>query len=159
QTETSCTPATAGAYTKTSSALTACGSTATGGTCAYGAASSSPLLWMETRSVLSTNPSSDPQGSLGDGDRETLTTYAVYADSASTYRVHALTTTKNSRSGSSTVMYAKTARTWDATFTVPLTDEVWFDTDDAHRAITRRVYDMTTGNVLERWKPVQNAAN
>ena len=37
--------------------------------------------------------------------------------------------------------------------------EVWFDANDANRAITRFVYDLPTGNVLERWKPVQNAAN
>src|SRR5262249_38332997 len=55
--------------------------------------------------------------------------------------------------------FAKSAQTWDASFRVPLTDEVWFDEVDANRAITRRVYDMSTGNVLQRFKPVQNAAN
>jgi hypothetical protein len=36
---------------------------------------------------------------------------------------------------------------------------VWFDTQDANRAITRSEYDMTTGNLTRQWKPEQNAAN
>ena len=55
-------------------------------------------------------------------------------------------------------MFGKTAKTWDASHRVPLTDEVWFDANDANRAITRSAYDMTTGNVTQKWKPEQNAA-
>lgn len=95
--------------------------------------------------------------------RYTQTSFAVDADER-LYRVRPLVTTKMSQaggpgSGSPLVLYAKTAHTWDETYRVPLTDEIWVDGSDANRAITRRVYDMTTGNVVQRWKPEQNAAN
>lgn len=101
-------------------------------------------------------------GSTSDA-RITQTTYAVDAD-ADVYRVRSLAVTKSSQaggpgSGNPLVMYAKTARTWDPTFRVALTDEVWVDAIDANRAITRRAYDMSTGNVTRRWKPEQNASN
>ena len=77
---------------------------------------------------------------------------------AATYRVRARTTVKEHRVGGAMVTYAKSDQTWDSTLAVNLTNEVWFDTDDTHRAISRSVYDMATGNVVERWKPKQNAA-
>ena len=110
-----------------------------------------PLLWQETQTILQAGET------FGDGDRLTTTTFTLHAD-PTTYRLRPLVTTKQQQVAGSLVTFAKTAQTWDATDRVPLTDEVWFDDDDAHRAITRRVYDMTTGNVLERWKPAQNEA-
>ena len=56
-------------------------------------------------------------------------------------------------------MFGKTAKTWDETYRVPLTHETWFNTNDADRAIARSAYDMTTGNMTQRWKPKQNAAH
>lgn len=93
-----------------------------------------------------------------EGDRVTDRTYA-FAANTTTYHLWNQTTTRSSQVASSLVMFAKTAHTFDASYRVALTDETWFDTVDAHRAIASRVYDMATGNVLSRRKPVQQAAN
>jgi RHS repeat-associated protein len=109
-------------------------------------------LWEETISRLQTGPSP------ADGDRVSATTYVLASD-ATTYRLLTQSMTKSVQSAGVLSLYGKTAHTFDASHTVPVTDEVWFDTDDTHRAITRYAYDMQTGNLLQRWKPVQNAAN
>src|SRR5262249_23062198 len=88
-------------------------------------------------------------------DRVTTSTYLVVADS-SNYRLLPQTVTK-SQVGGATSFYAKVAHSFDATNTVATTDEVWIDADVTHpHAITKRAYDMTTGNVVARWKPQQN---
>ena len=108
------------------------------------------MLWQEFASTLQAGDT------LTDGDRQTFTTYILNSDS-STYRLHPTDVRKLQYSSSGgSITYAHSAQTWDSTDRVPLTDEVWFDGDDANRAITRRAYDMSTGNVLQRWKPVQN---
>ena len=142
QAEAACTSAPDG-YTRTTSTLTALPSDLTSGV---------PILWQETSSLLQAGTSP------ANGDRETATTFAVYADDMA-YRVRPLTTIKQHRTGGAMVTYAKSAKTWDSTRRVDITDEVWFDASDANRAVTRLVYDMATGNVIERWKPVQNQAN
>jgi len=53
--------------------------------------------------------------------------------------------------------YAKSARTWDASYRVPATDELWFDNVDGNRAITSYVYDMATGNLTSQTDPRGNA--
>jgi RHS repeat-associated protein len=141
QTEATCTGAAAG-YTRTTSRLSALTSELVTGT---------PILWQETGSLLQAGTAP------ADGDRETATTFAVYADS-STYRVRPLTTIEQHRQDGAMKTYARSAKTWDGTRRVNLTDEVWFDGIDANRAITRFAYDMATGNLLERWKPVQDQA-
>ncbi len=132
QTQSSCSSSPA-AFTRTTSTLTAL-------------PTSNSLIWAETESLL--------QGgqSAADGDRKTVMTHAVSAD-ATTYRIRGLTTTKQHKVSGSFVTYAKSAQSWDSTYRVPLTDEVWVDTVDNNRSITTRTYDMTTGNVTS----VENA--
>ena len=144
QTEATCTASAAPAYTKTTSTLTALASTTQTGQPA--------LLWQETASLLQSGTAA------ANGDRQTVSTFALNAD-GTTYRLRPLTSTREHRAGGTLTTFAKTAKTWDPTYRVPLTDEVWFDTNDANRAITRSEYDMTTGNVTRRRKPKQNAAN
>ncbi|MGE3543578.1 MAG: toxin TcdB middle/N-terminal domain-containing protein [Kofleriaceae bacterium] len=145
QDETTCTPSAAAAYTRTTSTLTELASTMPG-------AASTTLLWQETSSLLQAGTVA------ADGDRQTATTYALHADE-DVYLLRPLTTTGQHRVSGVMTMFSKTAKTWDTDYLVPLTDEVWVDSVDANRAITRRVFDMDTGNVLEHWKPKQNAAS
>jgi RHS repeat-associated protein len=112
------------------------------------------LLTLETGSLLTKQR---PEQGAADGDRQTLKTFSVLAN-ATTYRVRPLTVTKEHRISGAMVMFAKSAQEWDPTLSAKLTVETWFDTNDLNRAKARFVYDMTTGNVIERWKPVQNAA-
>lgn len=143
QTEATCTPSAAAAYTRTTSPLTALASTTTGG--------GSPLLWQTTASLLQAGTAN------AEGDRHTKMTFALHADGA-TYRLRPLVTTHEQRVRGAMVMYAQSAQTWDPTYRVPLTNEVWVDTSAANRTIARSVYDMTTGNLTQHWKPKQNAA-
>ena len=143
QTESTCTASTAPGYARTTSTLTALKSTTSAGP---------ELLWQVTGSLVQSAPSA------ADGDRETVSTFALHAD-GTTYRLRPLTTTRSYRDGGAMKRYGKTAKTWDSTYRVALTEEVWLDTADAGRAVARSVYDMETGNVLEHWKPEQNAAN
>ena len=141
---TPCTPTTAAGYTKTTSTLKDYHSHLTGGGPA--------LLWQEIGTLTEALPSP------AHGDRSTSTDFYVYADETN-YRVRALNTERYHGSSGAMVLYGKSAQTWDPTYRVPLTDETWVDSVDAHRAIARSAYDMATGNVIQRWKPVQNAAN
>ncbi|HWU91506.1 MAG TPA: toxin TcdB middle/N-terminal domain-containing protein, partial [Kofleriaceae bacterium] len=143
QTEATCTAQTAPGYTRTTSTWTALASTTGAGP---------PLLWQVTGELV------QAASAASDGDREAVHTFALDADGA-TYRLRPLTTTRSYRDGGAMRMYGKAAKTWDPTYRVALTDEVWLDADDANRAVARSVYDMDTGNVLEHWKPEQNAAN
>ena len=143
QTEATCTAAAAPGYTRTISNLSPLGSNTQAG--------GPKLLWAETTSLLQSG------ASAADGDRETLTRYVLNAD-GTTYRLRPLISTRQHRVNGTMTMFAKSAKTWDPTYRVPVTDEVWFDADDANRAITRSDYDMATGNLTRRWKPMQNAA-
>ena len=113
---------------------------------------SGPYVWKATsvRLQSSTTPS--------DGDRIEDTTYTFAAD-ATNYRLLTASVTKSVITSGEPVMYGKTAHSFDSSNRVALTDQVWVDDVDAHRAITRRDYDLMTGNVMARWKPVQNAVN
>lgn len=144
QTESTCFSTNAQGYSKTATTLTPLASTTVG--------NQPPQLWQATETLL--------QSAItpADGDRQTVSTYALASD-ATTYRLRPLTTTSNQRVAGAMTMFAKTAQTWDVTFRVPLTDEVWFDANDANRAIARSVYDVATGNVVQHFKPKQNAAN
>jgi RHS repeat-associated protein len=139
QDETACTPSAAPAYRRTESTLTQLPLTGP------------KMLWQETGSRL------QQQVEDADGDRETTTEFEVVS-TATSYRVRPVTSTKTHQVGGALVVFAKSAQTWDPTFSFKLTDELWFDGDDSHRAITGFVPDMTTGNVIGRYKPKQNAA-
>lgn len=100
-------------------------------------------------------------GALGasqEGDLVDETRYKLFAD-ATNYRLLPDSSIRSTLKSGNRVMFARTSHTFDATNRVTLTDDVWLDSTSQNLATTRRVYDMTTGNVLERWKPVQNAAN
>jgi RHS repeat-associated protein len=141
QSETACRTAPAAASKTTSTPTALSSTTATGGP---------PLLYRVTASRLSGSDTAD--------SRLTSTTFALDAD-VTTYRLRPLVTTKSLEHNGTTLLYARSAQTWDPTFRVALTDQVWVDAVDAHRAITRRDYDMTTGNITQRTKPNQFAAN
>lgn len=109
------------------------------------------LLYAETSSLLQAGTTQ------AEGDRRTSSTFVLYSD-ASLYRLRSIGEVDEHLAGGSWTVYGKRATTWDASFRVPQTSETWFDGDDTHRAIARTVYDLSTGNVLEQWKPVQNEA-
>jgi RHS repeat-associated protein len=150
QTEATCTPSTAAGYTKTSSTLTGVSSSLPGG--------GPPVMFQETGSLLQAGTVA------GNGDRRTDREYFLYADPTN-YRLVVLSETKLHQIAGSFTMFAKTAHKWedsvigDASYRVPYTDEVWVDSVFGNRAITRHAYDLTTGNVVKIWKPVQWAAN
>ncbi|CAN5897981.1 hypothetical protein BH11MYX3_BH11MYX3_00720 [soil metagenome] len=143
QTETTCTVTSPGVaapgYTRTTptfSALTTSGSSTT-------------LLCQETDSLL--------QGgtALTDGDRHTSTTFVLAAD-ASTYQLRPTAVLSEHRVAGVMVTYARSAQTWDASYRVPVIDEVWFDAGvnaDANHAITSPTFDMATGNLLQQVSP------
>lgn len=141
QTTATCTPAAAPGYTRTEIAQTS-----------FGNAGGTPVLWMDTETIL------QAAIALANGDRRTLGTFTLKSEPA-LYRLRSLTTTRAQRVAGVWVMYGKSAKTWDTELKFKLTDEVWFDSVDANRAITRYVYDPANGNLVERYKPVQNAAN
>ena len=143
QTEATCTPSAAAAYTRTTSILNALASTTLGG--------GSPLLWQTTESLLQAGTAA------ADGDRQTVGTFALNAD-GSTYRLRPLTSTQQSPILGTMRTFGKTAQTWDPTYRAALTNEVWVDDVDFNRTIARSDYDMTTGNVTHHWKPKQNVA-
>ena len=92
-----------------------------------------------------------------DNDRQTIRTFTMLVD-ATSYLVRPVSTTKEHRVAGTMVMYAKSAQEWEPTLKAPTTEETWFDSNDANRAKTSLVFDLTTGNLLERRKPVQNDA-
>lgn len=140
-----------------------------------------PLLWHETavrlQSIESTPVSTQcSESSEVDfiGARRTTTTFALAAD-ATTYRLRPTGTISEELGASGYEVYAKTATVWDASYRVATDEDVWFSNlDDPcvpdpgappdpeaptnHCARTHRVYDMNTGNLLERAKPEQWAA-
>jgi RHS repeat-associated protein len=108
------------------------------------------ILWEDTETRLQAGLT------VADGDRRTWSKYTLVHD-ATHYRFRQIDTTREQRVNGSWVMFGKSASSWDSDFKVELTNEVWVDADDSNTAITRFVYDMTTGNALQRFKPVQNA--
>jgi RHS repeat-associated protein len=128
-------------YTQTTSTLTQQYATtpASGGT---------PLLWAETKTVLQSGTTN------ANGDRMTLRQYGLYGDE-STYRLRPLTSTRFLRVGPVFGMRAESAQTWDASYRMAQTDEVWIDWNDNDRLITHHDYDSVTGNETARWKPEQ----
>ena len=139
-----CTPTTAAAYTKTTSMLKDYHSHLTGGGPA--------LLWQEIGTLTEALPAP------AHGHRSTSTDHYVYAN-ATTYRVRAIETERHHGAPGAMVRFAKSAQTWDPSYRVPVTSETWVDDVDAHRAIASAEYDLQTGNLLRRWKPVQHAAS
>ncbi len=140
QTAATCTPAGAAAYTKTVLDQDAFNNDA-----------GQSVVWVDTETMLQAGTA------LENGDRRTTSTFAFSSDTTQ-HRLRPLTTTREQRVGGAWTMFGKTAKTWDASLAELRTEEVWFDADDGHRAITRFQYDMT-GNVIERWKPLQNEAS
>lgn len=92
------------------------------------------------------------------GDRSTHTTYA-FNSAANAYRLRSTDAYAQLQAASGPIKFTHSAKTWDSSLSVPLTIETWVDGVDASRSVERMVYDMTTGNVTQRWKPEQNAAN
>lgn len=142
QTDSECTSAPAG-RTKTTRTWTAYPTTAT---------TTDDQLWAESGSLLQAGTSAS------DGDRQVLTTYELDSDK-SRYRFREYQVEKQHRLASVMVPFAKFRKTWDPMYGTQLTDEVWVDSVDANRAITRYEYDNGTGNRTKVWKPVQWAAN
>ncbi len=141
---------------RTSVKLSACANTfgMSGATCdASTVARPDSVLWIETQRLNQLSAQN------ADGDHRLSTTYAVVAPVGTLdYRVRSLASTGEVRGQSAFTLFEKSAHSWDPTYRVPLTDEKWFDAADSTRAVTRREYDLTTGNVRKRWKPVQNDA-
>jgi YD repeat-containing protein len=108
-----------------------------------------PLLWTVTTETL--RSSATP----GNGDRRTVTTYALAADTAN-YRLRPLLSTRDEQIAGAWVTFAKSGTEWDATYRVPAYQRLWVDA--INEARTYFTYDMTTGNVLTRRKPVQGQA-
>lgn len=163
--EAQCSPESAAGYTHTITTLSACNSTMAGGTCDVTTAQTpGSLLWLETRRSLLQSATA-----AADGDRRTSTNYAVWSD-GTTYRVRPLTSTKEVQQSNAFTVYGRTGNDWNQDpglqYSLPITDLVWFDNTSAACtastptcAVTRRSYDIVTGNVIDRTKPVQNSAN
>ncbi len=139
QDEATCTPAAASGYVRTEISYTAYPDTP---------APNDEMLWTSSRSLL--------KSAIADanGDRETLSTFTLAA-TPTTYELRPYETTRNHRLGAM-ALFGKSRSTWNAS-TRELTEETWVDSVDANRTVARSVLD-TTGNVIEQWKPVQNAA-
>jgi RHS repeat-associated protein len=149
QTESTCTPAAAAGYSKRTSTLTPRFTSLFGG-------SSTPLMYLETSSMLQAGTAA------ADGDRRTDTTYLLYADGAN-YRLISDSETNLHRVAGAFVMYAKRSSKWedatigDSSWRVPYQQSIWTDANFANQVTTLRAFDLTTGNVLRIWKPVQQA--
>lgn len=111
----------------------------------------SKQLILETGSVLR------KQVAAADGDRQTIKTFTMLVD-ADRYVVRPQTATKEHQVSGSMVMFGKSAQEWDPDLKAATVSDVWLDASGTNRAKTFVVYDLTTGNVLERWKPEQYAA-
>lgn len=107
-----------------------------------------PLMWKQVQSRL--------QGSTtaADGDRVSDTTYYLYAD-ADNYRLVPQSVVQSWQDHGSLATVAKVTHDFDGNYKVAVHDNVWTDSNAADVATTMRVYDMNTGNVLQRWKPEQ----
>jgi RHS repeat-associated protein len=140
QTEAACIATPAG-YSRTTSTWTA-----------YPTTAGMEQLWAQSGSLLQTGTTA------ADGDRQTLTTYYLKT-AGSQYFLRPEDTTRQNRASGAMVTVAKSRRTWDANNGAQVTDEVWIDSNDANRAITRYDFDSSTGNRTKVWKPVQWAAN
>lgn len=133
-----CTPATAPGYMKTSINQSTIDST----------------LWADTSSYLQSGTA------VADGDRESLTTYQLSA-TADSYFLKPVLSVSNYRSAGAMVLYGKSSTTWDPNYGTKLSQETWVSSDPtpSTHLIERWVYNNTTGNLIEHWKPKQNAAN
>jgi len=109
------------------------------------------LLMVASTSLL------QPATSVADGDRQTATEYQLDV-SPTKYLVRPYETVKQHRVAGAWVTFAKHRSTWNNNTGKKLTDEMWSDPSDATRSISRYVYEASTGNLVERWKPKQNAA-
>ena len=110
-----------------------------------------PALWQDTETVLQAGTG------LADGDRRTTQTFQLKSET-NLYSFRPFATVREHRVVGAWTTFAKSASHWDSDLRLKLTDEIWVDNNDANRAETRYVYDPDTGNLLERWKPMQNAA-
>lgn len=147
QTESMCTSASADGYTRQTETFSGCRPNVI---CDVNTVdTTAAVAWKKTQSLLDTDDGQDP--------RAIRTAYFSYQPDPSTVRIRQVFAEKDVLmlvNGVAT-MFAKSAKSWDPAYLVPLTEEVWVDNDDAHRMITTRAYDMYTGNVIERWKPTR----
>ena len=57
-------------------------------------------------------------------------------------------------------LFGKKAQGWDSALLTPTSDDgTWVDSVDGNRSITQRTYDLVTGNVMSRRKPIQTDTN
>lgn len=151
QTRAACTPEAAAAYSRTTTTLCAITANEDLAPCLSSQPVEGALLWQATRSLLQAATTD------ADGDRETISTFRLHSDGTN-YRLRSLTSTRNHRVSGAMTMFGKTASTYDLTYRVPSTSEVWVDSVDTNRAITGFEYDLQTGNQTKRWKPRQYAS-
>jgi len=112
-----------------------------------------PMLWQAISSRLQAGAAAnlDPDAP----DRTVFTNYQLYSTETA-YRLRQVTTGSFEHAVAGDRAFGRTSTTWDAEFRVPLTSGVLLDGGDT-AAVERRAYDMTTGNLIARWKPEQNA--
>lgn len=143
QVEDTCTAWTAPGYTRTLTTLAAVSSTTSPDV---------PLLWQPVQSIVQSGHSSS------NGDRRTRHSYHLHAD-AFNYLLRPNELVREVLQDGDWDLFGKSRVTWDPSYRFKQTDEVWFDANDAERAITRYVYhDDGTGNLKHRIKPEQYAS-
>lgn len=113
-------------------------------------------LWKETSSRVSSTYQGAPPYTAHEGDRITDSTYVLVSD-ATNYRLLPSTETHSVITNGAAVPFAKVAHSYDANNLVALTDDVWLMSDGSAHAISDRVYDMTTGNIVRTRRPNQHA--
>ena len=115
------------------------------------------LLWTETSTRMSSIYEAAAPYNPQNGDRVVDTSYVVAAD-ATDYRLLPSSETHSVITAGTPVAFSKVAHTFDANNLVATSDDVWLASDGSAHAITDRVYDMTTGNVLQTRRPNQHAS-
>jgi RHS repeat-associated protein len=111
------------------------------------------MMWVDTSSYVQSGTA------VANGDRETLTTYMLSVSDVR-YFLKPEFTTRNHRVAGAMVLYGKNRSEWNPDYGTHLSEETWVTSDPSPSThlIERWVYDNTTGNVVEHWKPKQNAA-
>lgn len=119
-----------------------------------------PLMFVNAGTILSAGDGTNPSSY-----RATSTTYELDGNQT-TYRLRGITTTHTAVEGGSSTVFGKSRTKWDDSNRVPEETQTWFsnpESDDcqvssASCAVDKRIYDLTTGNLIEHRKPVQNSA-
>ena len=107
-------------------------------------------VWTEYEARKQLDRSTSPQ----EGDRIARTDY-ILVDDPNNYRLLPSSTSLSVIQDGAEVLVAKATHGFDADHIVATEDQTWLDTTGTKLAITKREYDMATGNVTKRWKPAQ----